>query len=418
MKDMPCIVLAATVWAYWICVGAMIVRVRRRTRKLSGIVPSSARRAIHVGRLGSAGRGLGEPSVSCCNAIQRAVGAAGFRSGSALPGRALGRCRRGHRLPGAEHRMLAAHGQELAHRGHGDLLADDVFCLPDGPRILDCLEFDDTLRYGDVLADVAFLAMDLEWLERPDLASALLDGYRRRRGDTWPASLAHFYVAYRALVRAKVAGLRAAERPRRRGVRQRAPRPRGRAPPPRARAPRAHRRAHRRRARRRRRASSPGSRGGRCCAPTRCARSWPGCAPESSAAAPLDEGLYSPEWSDRTYTALLERARARLGMGESVILDASWSERDRRDAAGAAARATASELSRVRVRGSRSGSPANARTGGPGKASTRRMPPRRSRGPCGSDSIRGPTAVAVDTSEPPELVARRIARTLAVSMPD
>ena len=40
MKDLPCIVMAATVWAYWAYVGAMIVRVRRRTRKLSGIVPS------------------------------------------------------------------------------------------------------------------------------------------------------------------------------------------------------------------------------------------------------------------------------------------------------------------------------------------------------------------------------------------
>jgi protein-S-isoprenylcysteine O-methyltransferase Ste14 len=40
MKDLPCIVLAATVWAYWACVGAMSIRVRRRTRKLSGIVPS------------------------------------------------------------------------------------------------------------------------------------------------------------------------------------------------------------------------------------------------------------------------------------------------------------------------------------------------------------------------------------------
>jgi protein-S-isoprenylcysteine O-methyltransferase Ste14 len=40
MMELPCIVVAATVWVYWICVGAMIVRVRRRTRKLSGIVPS------------------------------------------------------------------------------------------------------------------------------------------------------------------------------------------------------------------------------------------------------------------------------------------------------------------------------------------------------------------------------------------
>ncbi|MBK6862345.1 MAG: isoprenylcysteine carboxylmethyltransferase family protein [Ideonella sp.] len=40
MKDLPCLALAATVWTYWTCVGAMIVRVRRRTRKLAGIVPS------------------------------------------------------------------------------------------------------------------------------------------------------------------------------------------------------------------------------------------------------------------------------------------------------------------------------------------------------------------------------------------
>ena len=45
--------------------------------------------------------------------------------------------------------------------GHGDILCDDVFCLPDGPRVLDCLAFDDRLRHGDVLGDVAFLAMDM-----------------------------------------------------------------------------------------------------------------------------------------------------------------------------------------------------------------------------------------------------------------
>ena len=40
--------------------------------------------------------------------------------------------------------------------GHGDLLADDIYCLDDGPRILDCLEFSDRLRWGDVLYDVGF----------------------------------------------------------------------------------------------------------------------------------------------------------------------------------------------------------------------------------------------------------------------
>jgi len=39
MKGLPCIVVAATVWIYWSCVVAMSIRVRRRTRRLSGIVP-------------------------------------------------------------------------------------------------------------------------------------------------------------------------------------------------------------------------------------------------------------------------------------------------------------------------------------------------------------------------------------------
>lgn len=99
-----------------------------------------------------------------------------------------------------------------AHRvvdGHGDLLADDIFCLDDHPRILDCLEFSDSLRYGDGVLDVAFLAMDLERLGRPDLAGLLWQEYRARSGDSWPDSLSHFYIAYRASVRAKVACIQA-----------------------------------------------------------------------------------------------------------------------------------------------------------------------------------------------------------------
>ena len=88
--------------------------------------------------------------------------------------------------------------------GHADLLADDIFCLPDGPAMLDCLEFDDRLRYVDVIDDAAFLAMDLEYLGRPDLGQAFLAHYRRASGDDAPESLSHFYIAYRAVVRAKV----------------------------------------------------------------------------------------------------------------------------------------------------------------------------------------------------------------------
>ncbi len=95
--------------------------------------------------------------------------------------------------------------------GHGDLMADDVFLLPDGPRILDCLEFDERYRIGDVVTDVAFLAMDLERLGRPDLARRFLDLYREMANATWPPTLVEHAVAYRAHVRAKVRALAGAQ---------------------------------------------------------------------------------------------------------------------------------------------------------------------------------------------------------------
>ena len=88
--------------------------------------------------------------------------------------------------------------------GHADLLADDIFCLPDGPALLDCLEFDDRLRYVDGVDDAAFLAMDLQFLGRADLAEYFLGRYLELAGDDAPESLQHFYIAYRAGVRAKV----------------------------------------------------------------------------------------------------------------------------------------------------------------------------------------------------------------------
>lgn len=93
--------------------------------------------------------------------------------------------------------------------GHGDLLAEDIFCLDDGPRLLDCLEFDDHLRYVDGLDDAAFLAMDLEQLDAPQAAAFFLARYGEFSGDPAPPSLWHHYVAYRAFVRAKVSLIQA-----------------------------------------------------------------------------------------------------------------------------------------------------------------------------------------------------------------
>ena len=95
--------------------------------------------------------------------------------------------------------------------GHGDLLADDIFCMPEGPLLLDCLDFDADLRYVDRIDDAAFLAMDLESLGREDLANYFLDTYSHFAKDDSPTSLKHFYIAYRALVRAKVDCIRLAQ---------------------------------------------------------------------------------------------------------------------------------------------------------------------------------------------------------------
>jgi len=95
--------------------------------------------------------------------------------------------------------------------GHGDLFADDIFCLPDGPRVLDCLEFDDDLRSVDGLDDAACLAMDLERLGAQTLAERFLDWFIEFSADLRVDSLVHHYVAYRAVVRLKVACLRWAQ---------------------------------------------------------------------------------------------------------------------------------------------------------------------------------------------------------------
>jgi uncharacterized protein len=62
-----------------------------------------------------------------------------------------------------------------------------------------------------------------------------------------------------------------------------------------------------------------------------------GLSPDSPAAAPYRAGLYTPVWTERTYGELLSRIESLLALGESVVLDASWSDQRWRNAATAAA---------------------------------------------------------------------------------
>ncbi|HVN95901.1 MAG TPA: AAA family ATPase [Syntrophorhabdaceae bacterium] len=93
--------------------------------------------------------------------------------------------------------------------GHGDLHCQHI-CLEQPPIIFDCIEFNDAFRVIDVLLDVAFLFMDLEYRGRFDLSSRLLAAYFSRQKDEFHRNLLTFYKVYRAVVRGKVEGFRAA----------------------------------------------------------------------------------------------------------------------------------------------------------------------------------------------------------------
>jgi hypothetical protein len=91
--------------------------------------------------------------------------------------------------------------------GHGDLRLEHVYrdAKTGSLRVLDCIEFDDALRSGDVAGDVAFFAMDLAYSGRVDLAERFLATYAREADDYGLYPLIDFYESYRAHVRAKIA---------------------------------------------------------------------------------------------------------------------------------------------------------------------------------------------------------------------
>jgi aminoglycoside phosphotransferase family enzyme/predicted kinase len=89
--------------------------------------------------------------------------------------------------------------------GHGDLRLEHCYLDERGKiDIIDCIEFSQRFRYGDVIADLAFLAMDLTWHEAHGLSEALLSDYARFSADYDAYALVDFYQSYRAMVRGKV----------------------------------------------------------------------------------------------------------------------------------------------------------------------------------------------------------------------
>ncbi len=114
--------------------------------------------------------------------------------------------RRGAALaPRFEARRLGGYMRDL----HGDLHLANLVRLDGKILPFDCIEFSATLRAVDVYSDLAFLLMDLGARGHDDLAYLVLDRYLERSGDYEGLRTLPFYLVYRALVRAKVALLRA-----------------------------------------------------------------------------------------------------------------------------------------------------------------------------------------------------------------
>jgi aminoglycoside phosphotransferase family enzyme/predicted kinase len=102
---------------------------------------------------------------------------------------------------------------------HGDLHLEHICIMDSGDArnnkyntddivIFDCIEFNERFRYEDVAAEVAFLAMDLDYNGYPEYAETFVDAYIRHSGDREVGRILNFYKCYYAYVRGKVVGFR------------------------------------------------------------------------------------------------------------------------------------------------------------------------------------------------------------------
>ena len=92
---------------------------------------------------------------------------------------------------------------------HGDLHLRNIAWVDDKPLLFDCIEFSPILRWIDVISDVAFLVMDMQDRKQPELAQRFLNKYLEFTGDYAALHVLRYYLTYRAMVRAKIDVIRA-----------------------------------------------------------------------------------------------------------------------------------------------------------------------------------------------------------------
>ena len=217
---------------------------------------------------------------------------------------------------------------------HGDLQTDDIFIDREtgAAYILDCIEFNKRFRYSDTLADTAFLSMDLRNRGAHDLAEAFLASYYQHSDDERLPSLLRFYESYRAYVRGKVRsfvidqpGPSAAEKA---AATEEARRFFGQSLADALRLrPRLVLVAGLMGSGKTRQAEELARRAGaRVLHSDVVRKQLAGLAPEEERRVPFGTGIYADDWTERTYRALVDEARSELALGNSVVLDASWSK--------------------------------------------------------------------------------------------
>ncbi len=94
---------------------------------------------------------------------------------------------------------------------HGDLHLGNIAWVDGRPLIFDGIEFNPSLRFIDITSEIAFLAMDLIHRGEDRLAWRFLNRYLEFSGDYEGLAALRYYMVYRAMVRAKVSGIRASQ---------------------------------------------------------------------------------------------------------------------------------------------------------------------------------------------------------------
>jgi aminoglycoside phosphotransferase family enzyme/predicted kinase len=204
---------------------------------------------------------------------------------------------------------------------HGDLHLGNLVLLDDEIVPFDCIEFSDDLRWIDTASEVAFTYLDLIDHRRPDLAAVFINEWLSWSGDYGAVHVLRYYAVYRALVRAKVAGLRGdpvgAEEYVALAERLSSP------PPARLTITFGLSGSGKTTAAGTLLVADPAAATLRLRSDVERKRLF-GLAPDAASGSPLDGGIYTADATARTYARLCELARLCLGACWSVVVDAAF----------------------------------------------------------------------------------------------